>query len=278
MATLPANTLTRSATVEIGFVDDLLDRSASEPLMPLPMPSWYGSESGTKSYGFSMSDSQRDKNLQGNKPDKRAVEPDLDTVRLIVSEINRGDSDAWPKLTQQINSYLTLMAEKNLPPAIQGQVNPSDIVQQTLLEVVQGINGFRGHTTAEFYGWLNQILRNQSRRITRDLTRQKRDVRRQVSINQDEKVDQPGIDPLDDMATPNSQAIARERLDLMEKSLRKLPEEYEQIIRWRNLEELSYEQIAEQLNRSVGAVSKLWYRAMVKLRTEIESLENETRQ
>lgn len=213
-----------------------------------------------------------------NRSSESDSKPDLDTVRLIVADINGGNADAWPDLSRHISDYLTLMAEKNLPQSIRGQVNPSDVVQQTMLKVVQGIDGFRGHTTAEFYGWLNTILRNQSLRFTRDMTRQKRDIRRQVSINQDERDEQPRIDLPDAMATPKSQAIAREQLELIERALRKLPTDYEQVVRLRNFDELPYEQIAEKMNRSVGAVTQLWFRAMVKLRKELESLENETRQ
>lgn len=188
-----------------------------------------------------MSESEYDGNLSNGSPDRTPIQPDLDTVRLIVAEINQGNADAWPRLTNQINNYLTLMAQKNMPHAIRGHVNPSDIVQQTMMEVVQGIDNFRGKTTNEFYAWLNQILRNQSLRTARDLTRKKRDVRKQFSISREGKEDQPKIDLPDDAHTPGSQAISRERLALMEQALTALPEEYEQVIRWRSLEEMSFD-------------------------------------
>lgn len=224
-----------------------------------------------------MSDSEKDGNLTSESQNDEQA-PDLDSVRLIVARINEGNEDAWNQLNNQINNYLTLMADKNMPPAIRGRVNPSDIAQQTILEVVKGINGFRGRSTPEFFGWLNQIMRNQSARMARDLTRQKRDVRRQVSINSKDSTNEPRIDLPDQNASPRTKAIEREQLDLMDQALTLLPEEYEQVVRWRNLEELSYEQIAEKMNRSVGAVSKLWYRAMVRLKEELVRLENETRQ
>ena len=224
-----------------------------------------------------MSDSERDGTLPHSRPSDDP-DPDLESVRLIVERINEGHEDAWPQLNELINNYLTLMAEKNMPRDIRGRVNPSDIVQQTMMEVVKGIDGFRGQSTPEFFGWLNQILRNQSARMARDLTRQKRDVRRQVSIDPKDSINDPGIELTDQGASPRTKAIDRERLDLMERALASLPEEYEQVVRWRNFEELSYEQIAEKMNRSVGAVSKLWYRAMVRLKEELARLENETRQ
>lgn len=204
--------------------------------------------------------------------------PDLDTVKMIVGKINGGDETAWQQLVGQIQDHLTLMARNNLSQAVRGHINPSDIVQQTMLEVVKGIGNFRGTTKAEFFAWLNQIVKIQATRIARDLTRQKRDVRKQFSMHAKNDEATNLIEFPDRLNTPGTNAIAVERLELMERALKNLPEKYERVIRMRSLDDEPHEKIAEKMNRSVGAVTKLWYRAMVKLREELTRLQDESRQ
>jgi len=199
------------------------------------------------------------------------------SVRLLVADIKQGKEDAWQDLAQEIEDYLLLMARKHTPAAVRGQVNPSDIVQQTMMEVVKGIDGFRGNSTSEFYGWLTRILKNQSNLFARDLTRKKRDVKRQVSIDVENSATNAKMDLVDPALTPSSDAIERERTSLIEKAINALSPEHAQVVRLRNLEELSYQNVAERMNRSVGAVTKLWYRAMVSLKKEMDKLENENR-
>ncbi len=111
---------------------------------------------------------------------------ELDTVRMLISRVRDGEESARSELVAQVQSYLGIMADQNLNRQICAKVGPSDIVQLTLIRMIDGIDNFRGSSTPEFFGWLNEIVKNESRKATRDLTRQKRDVRRQCSIHDQE--------------------------------------------------------------------------------------------
>ena len=78
--------------------------------------------------------------------------------------------------------YLRLLARSRLDPLLKGKLDPSDIVQQTLLEAHRGQAGFRGTTTAEQAVWLRQILARNLANAVRDLWRDKRDVARERSL------------------------------------------------------------------------------------------------
>ena len=195
----------------------------------------------------------------------------------MLSRVAEGDSVAWTALNNKMEKYLMMMAAKNLPAVVRGQINPSDLVQQTLVEVVKGIDQFKGESAPEFYAWVTQILRHQSTKLARDWTRKKRDVRRQISMDgfaRNENESECRLDVRDPAQTPRSATIAREQVGRMEQALGLLSEEHRTVIQLRNLEELSFKQIAEQMGRSEGAVSKLWYRALVKLRDVIARLED----
>ena len=79
----------------------------------------------------------------------------------------------------RFRSYLRLLARLHLDPRLRGKVDPSDLVQQTLLQAYRARDSFRGHTQAELAGWLRRILARNLAHAVRDLTRGKRDVARE---------------------------------------------------------------------------------------------------
>lgn len=203
---------------------------------------------------------------------------ELDTVRLLVEQARGGDVAAKSELASQVQSYLSMMADRKLNPAIRSNINPSDIVQHTLIRMVDGIDNFRGTTRAEFFGWLNTIVQNESARANRHYRSQKRDVTRQRSIAQPDSGSFFFVEPSDDQPTPQTSALSQERIELLYELLKRLPENYAEVIRLRNLEQLSFHEIGERMDRSEAASSKLWNRAIEKFQKELEkSNESDTK-
>ena len=197
-------------------------------------------------------------------------ELELDTVRLLIEQAREGDMQAKSELAVQVQSYLSMMADRKLNPAIRSNVNPSDIVQHTLIRMVDGIDNFRGTTRAEFFGWLNKIVHNESSRANRRFHSKKRDITRERSMAQQETGSFFFAEPSDSQPTPQTNALSQERIQLLYELLKKLPEDYAEVIRLRNLEQLSFREIGEKMERSEAAANKLWNRAIAKFQTELE--------
>ena len=197
----------------------------------------------------------------------------LDTVRILIDRVRAGDERARSELVDQIQSYVTQMADQNLAREVRPRVGPSDIVQQSMIQMVNGFDRFRGQTTREFFGWLNKIIQNQANLSRRDQTRQKRDIRRHQSLSTEAgKFHARTLEQAE--ATPQSQALAKERIELFHAALENLTDEHATVIRLRNLEQLSFDEIASKMDKSKNAVTKLWYRAVMKFEEQLREFDD----
>src|SRR5262245_66647009 len=80
--------------------------------------------------------------------------------------------------------YLVLLARAQLDPRWQARVSPSDLVQQSLLEAHRDADQFGGTTDAELRAWLRRILTRNLANVARDLTRQRRNVHAEQSLEE----------------------------------------------------------------------------------------------
>ena len=174
---------------------------------------------------------------------------------------------------ERYRSWLGLLARLQVEPRFRAKFDPSDIVQQTLLEAVRGFPKFRGGTEAELAGWLRQILAHVLLHEVRHFAgTHRRDLGREVSLEQalaesSRRLGQAIHDP----GTSPSEHASRHELELrLADALARLPADYAEIILLRNAEGLSHEEAARRMGRGTGAVRMLWVRALARLRQELE--------
>jgi len=196
---------------------------------------------------------------------------DVEPIRALMPDARRGDQTAREQICRQVQDYLTYAASRNLDDRLSAKLNPSDIVQLTLTRMIQGFDNFRGETTAEFYGWLNTILHNEINSVRRDLKRECRDVRREQSFAHD--AEWTAAPSKNAAQTPSGEAMLVEKIDRLHQVMLKLPADYAEVIRLRSLDELTFQQVAEQMGKTLHSVTKLWYRAIVRLQEELEQLD-----
>src|SRR5262245_17964497 len=85
---------------------------------------------------------------------------------------------------EQFRDYLRLLARVQLDPRWRAKLDPSDAVQQTLLQAHEARGQFRGHTAAQKAAWLRQILARVLANAVRDMNCAKRDVNRERSLEE----------------------------------------------------------------------------------------------
>lgn len=200
-------------------------------------------------------------------PDPGAGEGLSSRFADLMAAARSGDGAALAALVGECRDYLLLIANQGLDQGLQAKLGASDHVQETLLAAHQNLGQFRGQTPEEFRGWLRQILINdmhQARR--RFFGTGQRDVQREQSI--DDSAARPG--PLvDAQLTPGSDAVAREEARLLDEALARLPENYREVIRLRDWEELTFPEVGARMGISEEAARKLWRRAILKLESMV---------
>ncbi len=137
-----------------------------------------------------------------------------------------------------------------------------DAVQDTFLSVWQNIGKFEFRS--RFSTWLYRIVRNKCINVIDQRKRRKTDP---MEIDDT----QPWV-PLD-TTTPEQEALHTEQREILHTALGKLKESYRTILILRELRELSYEEIAETLNCTLGRVKSRLHEARKALKTELERIE-----
>jgi RNA polymerase sigma-70 factor (ECF subfamily) len=177
-----------------------------------------------------------------------------------------------PLPLERYRAYLRLLARAQLRPLLRGRLDDSDIVQRTLLEAHRHAGQYRGATSGELAAWLRQILARQLANAVRDETRQRRDVRRECSL--EEAVEQSSARLEAWLAAEGSSPAEKverdEQLLRLAGALPELPEGQREAVELRYLQGLSLKEIAEQLGRTPGAVAGLLHRGLEALRTRLE--------
>jgi RNA polymerase sigma-70 factor (ECF subfamily) len=139
-----------------------------------------------------------------------------------------------------------------------------DLTQETFLRAFQNISRFRGD--ANLKTWLYRIAINQARNRWRWWRRRRRDLT--VSLDtQDGQREQPLSASLRAVgADPEQETLARERETTLRAALRSLSRSYREAVILRDVEGLSYEEIAAALEISIGTVKSRLSRGRLELR------------
>ncbi len=203
------------------------------------------------------------------------TETDTDVVELL-NEARSGASEQLGQLLEMYRNYLTILASTQINERLRSRVSPSDVVQETMLAAHCDIAKFRGTSEREFLAWLRQVLINTIHHAVEvHVKAQRRDVRREISIEQmGALMDYSAANFVHEFADPGPSPSAhvrrRESSVFLANQLAKLRPQYRDVIMLRNLQGLSFEEVAARMERSTGAVRMLWLRAIEKFRQVCE--------
>jgi RNA polymerase sigma-70 factor, ECF subfamily len=200
-------------------------------------------------------------------------------VGALLKKAKHGEKEPLGQLLQLYRNYLTILATTQLDRKLRQPMNPSDLVQEAMLAAHCDFVKFRGSTEREFLVWLRQILINCLHHAFDTHVRAKmRDVRREISVEQaNAALDRSAVgfaQILEDQGpSPSAPMQQRERAVAFADQLAKLRPQYRDVIVLRNLQGLSFEEVADRMNLKPGNVRMLWLRAIDKLKQVYEPID-----
>lgn len=204
-----------------------------------------------------------------------AISDSSQTDRPIAEAIDSargGNMQTLGKLLQLYRNYLSVLATTQLGRRLRRRMSTSDLVQETMLAAHRDFGDFRGGSEGELLAWLRQILSNcLSHAVQKNIHAKKRDMRREVTIdnvakNLDNSVARMSNLLADDAATPSQIVGRRELAAELSNQLAKLKPSYRDVIVYRNLQGLSFDEVADRMEIKSGAARMLWTRAMAKFK------------
>ena len=192
----------------------------------------------------------------------------LGGFRELVLKARNGDTNALGELLDNYRPYLRVLAQNQLDSALNARVDPSDVVQQTCLEIHRDFQAFNGSLEGELLAWVKSILSNNvANTFRRHVYVKKRSIDNERSLDDTADGGQPRRHAVaTTRSTPSVLAIRKEDNKALQNALDQLPEEQVEAVRLRHLEGWSLQQLAEHFDRSEGAVAGLLKRGMQKLR------------
>ncbi len=186
-----------------------------------------------------------------------------------------GDEAARDRLFAVCRNYVSIAARAEMASWLKSKVDASDLVQQTFLEAHRGLANFRGTTEGEWLCWLKQILvHNAADFVRRYHGVEKRSAGREVSLASSEESGR-NAPQLSDGGPSPSQLVMQKELQLqVADAVARLPEDYQEVVILRNLQQLPFDEVAERMGRSRPAVQMLWMRAIRKLQEVMHESES----
>lgn len=190
------------------------------------------------------------------------------TVADLLARARGGDAQALDRLFGLCRNYVALRARAQVEADLRAKVDPSDLVQQTLLDAYRDFARFQGTTEEEWLAWLRRILEHNAADFVRQYRQTgKRQVRREVALRGpgDSSAVVGWLEPPADGETPSQELMRKERELLVADAVARLSEDYQEVIVLRNLQRLPFDEVARRMDRSRPAVQMLWMRAIHKL-------------
>ena len=201
----------------------------------------------------------------------------------LMAEARSGRAEALGELCNLYRNYLRMVVRSGMGPRLRERVELSDVVQETLVEVVRQFPAFTGQNEAALVGWLRRLVGQKLADLGRYHSRAKRggdghalplDAPWDAEGGGSPAEGEGGGRLLDVLAlsqtSPSEQASRRELIVLLADALTDLPEAEAEVL-WRyHAENQSFEAIGDQMGVGRKVVRGLWAKGLKRLKQTLE--------
>ena len=186
----------------------------------------------------------------------------------VLSELRRDPEETLNRVFSENRLRIRSLVAARLDKKLNGRVDPSDIVQETLFDACRRLSEYIANPSVPFLKWLLALAeQNTITAYRRHMLTQKRSIAREEKLDQtDQSTQQPtNFEDNNRLNDPKFVAERAERLLQLQRAISMLNPQSQQVVRMRFLENRPLAEIAKQLNLSIDAVAKRAMRSLVKL-------------
>lgn len=180
----------------------------------------------------------------------------IEDAKLVKAAV-AGDRDAYGELVERYQDRLF----NTLLRVLGSRDDAKDVAQDAFVQAFVKLETFRG--ASRFYTWLYRIAMNMALSHRR---------RRRPVLSIEAVREGVGDEPVDQNRGPEARMMDGERAAAVQAALARLGEEHRQILVLREMEDCSYETIAEILQLPIGTVRSRLFRARLVLKEELKSI------
>jgi RNA polymerase sigma-70 factor (ECF subfamily) len=174
-----------------------------------------------------------------------------DNDQQLVQRVQAGDKAAFNLLVLKYQHRVLKLVSRFVSDATEAE----DVAQEAFIKAYRALASFRGDSA--FYTWLYRIAINTAKNAL--VSSRRRPVDFDLDLQDPEQYDRHAR--LKESDTPEGVLLTEEIRDVVEKAMEQLPEDLRTAIVLRELEGLSYEEIAEAMDCPVGTVRSRIFRA-----------------
>jgi RNA polymerase sigma-70 factor (ECF subfamily) len=177
---------------------------------------------------------------------------DREIDQQLVERVQRGDKQAFGLLVQKYQRKLGRLLSR----FIRDQAEVEDVVQEAFIKAYRALPNFRGESA--FYTWLYRIGINTAKNYLVAMGR------RPQTSNEIEVEDAENFEDGDELRTvdtPETELMTKEIAKTVQLAIESLPEDLRTAIVLREIEGLSYEEIATMMDCPIGTVRSRIFRA-----------------
>jgi RNA polymerase sigma-70 factor (ECF subfamily) len=184
----------------------------------------------------------------------------------LVRRAQHGNRDALERLFAHYYERVRRIVRLRIGHKLRRRMDSGDILQETFAAAVDDFDRFEMQDEAGFINWLSKIAERQALAAAAHHSAQKRDAGREVSLDSHDPNHASGIDPVDGGPPPSELAERAEENVLVETCMADLPEDYRELIIWRDYTGASWDVVAEETGRpSADAARMMHAKAMLAL-------------
>ena len=189
------------------------------------------------------------------------ISPAPDAIDAVIQRCLAGDQDAWAVIVRQHWRKVFNIAYKFTGKHDEAE----DLTQDVFLKIFKSLNTF--DRRANFQTWLVSVSRN----LCIDHYRSVRKERETI----DRDVDAGELTPASSTTSPFAALEQRDRVELLRRALEQLPPTLRSAVLLRDIQELSYQEIADRLHLPEGTVKSRINRGRTELARQIRRLRHE---